>query len=144
MAVDILPLVQLASSRFSEDEFLAAFDDCSLEPAYFHHADHIRLAYILLERDALIEALRIFTEGLKRFAIAKGATGLYNETITWAYMLLIHDRMQRKGAASFEQFREQNEDLFAWKPSILDTMYERETLISDLARKVYLLPDKRT
>lgn len=128
----------------TDDAFLHAFHDCSLAPAHFHHADHVRLAYILLDRNPLLDALRLFTEGLKRFAIAKGATRLYNETITWAYMLLIHDRMQRQGKQSFDEFRAANDDLFAWKPSILDSLYERETLISDLARQVYLLPDRRT
>lgn len=126
----------------TDDEFLTAFDDCSLNPAYFHHADHMRLAYIILEGNRLLDALRLFSEGLQRFAAAKRAVGLYNETITWAYMLLIHDRMQRTPPASFDEFRAANDDLFAWKPSLLDTMYKRETLLSPLAKKVYLLPDK--
>jgi hypothetical protein len=134
-------LPPLASSDLTDDEFVTAFDDCSLPPAKFHHGDHIRLAFILLQRNSLIDALRLFSEGLKRFAIAKKALGLYNETITWSYMLIINDRMVRSEAMTFEEFRVAHSDVFMWQPSILDSMYKRETLISQLAKKEYLLPD---
>ena len=36
---------------------------------------------------------------------------------------------------------EQNEDLLRWNPSILERYYERETLGSELARRVFVMPD---
>ena len=35
---------------------------------------------------------------LRRFAAHHRVPGLYHETITWAYLLLIRERMQRDGA----------------------------------------------
>ena len=37
-------------------------------------------------------ALGEFTTAIRRFAEAKGATGLYHETITWAFVLIIAER----------------------------------------------------
>jgi hypothetical protein len=41
---------------------------------------------------------------------------------------------------SFEAFAARNPDLFAWKPSILDRYYDPETLRSDRARRVFVMP----
>ena len=45
-------------------------------------------------------ALGEFSTAIKRFADAKGATGLYHETITWAFLLLIAERQARNPAAN--------------------------------------------
>ena len=67
--------------------------------------------------------------------------GLYHETITWAYVALIHERVERRPAAHWEEFCRLNPDLLSWRPSILDRYYRPETLASDLARRVFVLPD---
>ena len=123
-----------------DDEFVTAFESCAVAGDAFHHADHVRLAWIYLRRLPLLAAIERFTTSLRRFAAHHGATGLYHETITWAYLLLIHERMN--GEHSFEAFREANPELFRWKPSVLDAYYRPETLQSDRARQVFLLPDR--
>ena len=126
----------------SDDEFLGAFEACAIEPSEFRHADHVRLGWIYLRRLTLIEAIERFTESLKRFAAHNGVPGRYHETITWAYLLLIHGRMQQdRGAGDWESFRAAHGDLLRWKPSILERYYTRETLASDVARRTFVLPD---
>jgi len=62
---------------------------------------------------------------------SRGAPGLYHQTITWAHLLLIHERMQRAGAPeTWVSFR-----------AILERYYSPETLGSDLARRIFVLPD---
>ncbi len=120
-------------------EFLAAFEACEIANTDFHHADHIRVAWIYLRDAPQLEAIERFTASLKRFAAHHGVPKLYHATITWAYLLLIHDRMN--GDDSFEGFRAKNPDLFTWKPSILDAYYTAETLASDRARGAFVMPD---
>ncbi|HXH40530.1 MAG TPA: hypothetical protein VNN08_18000 [Thermoanaerobaculia bacterium] len=126
----------------NESEFTEAFERCTLPNDRFHHRDHIRLAWIYLRDLPLLEALGRFTTSLKRFATANGHPELYHETITWAYLLLIHERMQRNSARDFESFAKENADLFAWKPSILDRYYDRVTLDSELARRTFVMPSE--
>lgn len=127
----------------TDEEFLAAFEAATLPENAFHHRDHVRLAWIYLERLPPAGALARFSEGLRRFAGALGKSGVYHETITWAYLLLINERRQRQGPrATFEEFARANPDLLAWKPSVLDALYRPETLRSDLARRTFLLPDR--
>lgn len=124
------------------DEFLRAFEDATLPNDCFHHRDHVWVAWRYLRARPLLEALARFTGALKRFAAAHGATGLYHETITWAYFFLIHERMAAGSEdETWEAFAARNPDLFTWKPSLLDSYYRPETLSSDQARRFFLMPD---
>jgi hypothetical protein len=60
--------------------------------------------------------------------------------VTFAFLFLIHERMQRHVAATFDDFAAANADLFAW-PSVLDRYYSAETLRSELARRTFVMPD---
>jgi 2'-5' RNA ligase len=132
------------TGTMSDDELVRSFEDCTLANSAFHHRDHVRLAWIYLGRHPALEALARFVEGLQRFATFHGHPGLYHETITWAFLFLIHERMADApggpGNESWEEFAARNPDLFAWSPSILDRYYDAETLRSERARKVFVLP----
>ena len=127
----------------NDRDFLGAFEDGSLPEECFHHRDHVRAAWLLLREASPATALDRFSSALKRFAAAKGKTGLYHETITWAYLLLINERIERGGGkAEWDDFASANPDLLVWRPSVLDGYYTPETLGSELARRVFVLPDR--
>ena len=127
----------------NDDEFLASFEDLGLANESFHHADHVRMAFLFLCRYPPLEALRRFSTSLVRFAAAKGKPGLYNETITWAFLFLIRERMARAGSQqTWTQFAAGNGDLLSWKDNILKNYYRDETLSSELAKRTFLFPDK--
>lgn len=124
-------------------DLVSRFEDCTLPASEFHHAEHVRVAWHYLREEALvIDALRRFVTSLRRFAAHNGSPGLYHETITWAYLVIIHERMLNDPAADWTRFAEANTDLLTWTPSILDRYYTRETLFSDLARSTFVLPDR--
>lgn len=123
----------------NDRDFVAAFEACTLPATSFHHREHVRLAWIYLREQELIDVLPRFASGLRRFAASLGHAGLYHETITWAYLFLIHERMQRSAAETFEEFAEANGDLFG---KVLSDYYESATLSSDLARRTFVMPDR--
>ena len=122
-------------------ELLDKFVDTTLPADQFHHQQHVQVAWMFVCKYGMPNAIREFTDAIKRFADAKGATGLYHETITWAFLLLIADRQARKPAATWQQFEADNTDLLLWKPSILNRYYSKELLASELARRTFLMPD---
>jgi hypothetical protein len=125
----------------NDRDFVDAFESWAIARADFRHADHVRPAWIYLREHPLIEAIERFTTSLQRFAAHHGVPSRYHETITWAYLLLIHERMQRDaGPCEWESFHAANGDLFDWKPSILERYYSPETLKSDIARRIFVLP----
>jgi hypothetical protein len=123
-------------------EFLEAFEACRLDE--FHHRDHVRVAWLYLRSHPLLMAIDKFSTGLKRFAASRGKSEIYHETITWAYLLLIHERIARDGAAgTWDAFAAAHPDLLTWSPSILERYYLKATLDSDVARRTFVLPDLR-
>ncbi len=98
----------------TDDELLSGFEACALES--FHHADHVRVAWIILRREPFAAALDHFVVSLKRFATAAGAPQKYDDALTRGYMGLIAERMN--GERSWEEFAEANADLLAW-PRVL-------------------------
>ena len=123
------------------NDLLDKFVDTTLPAEQFHHQQHVQVAWLFVRKYGMPAALAEFTTAIKRFADAKGAAGLYHETITWAFLLLIAERQARRPADTWEQFEAANADLLVWKPSILNRYYSKDLLASDLARRTFLMPD---
>lgn len=127
----------------NDQEFIQRFEECTLSPDDFHHEAHVRMAWLYLQRHPLLEALTKFCEGLRRYAASLGKSNLYHETITFAYIFLIHERIRRSEAAqSWEEFASSNADLLDWKEGTLKSYYSEEMLKSDVARKIFVFPDR--
>ena len=129
-------------NKMPDEEFLSEFEAAILPASEFHHREHVRVVWLYLHRYSVLETLNRFSAGLRRFAAANGKSGRYHETITWAYVLLINERIERGSSTrTWSEFVNQNEDLCDWQDNILRYYYREETLDSDLARRVFLLPD---
>jgi hypothetical protein len=126
----------------TDAELIQQFENDALPASSFHHVDHVRLAFAYLCEYPPLEALEKFATALKRFATARGKPQLYNETITHAYFFLIRERMARSPSCEWDEFAVQNSDLLVWKDGILGRYYREGTLQSELARTVFVLPDK--
>jgi hypothetical protein len=125
----------------SDEELLHGFVSTELPVEQFHHEQHVRVAWMFVRDHGMPAALGEFTSAIKRFADAKGKHGLYHETITWAFLLIIAERLARVPADSWDRFADANADLLAWQPSILERYYSKELLASDLARRSFVMPD---
>lgn len=126
-----------------DQEFITQFEAGALPAESFHHQDHVRMAWLYLDRAPVLEALVNFAESLKRFAAANGKPGLYHETITWAYIFLINERRARFDRQhTWHEFAAANADLLDWRNGILRQYYRAETLSSALARRVFVMPDQ--
>jgi hypothetical protein len=130
------------ATALDDEQLVRRFEDCTLPNGAFRHADHVRVAWVYLGRHPVLAAASRFAESLKRFAAAHGRSGLYHETLTYAYLFLIHDRIATRGrGATWAEFAEANPDLMLSRPSALLEYYSPERLGSDLARQVFLWPD---
>lgn len=126
----------------TNEDLIRRFESDAVPEDSFHHADHLRLAFAYLSEYPVLQALDRFSAALKRYASARGKARLYHETITHAYFFLIRERMARFPADDWDAFAHRNPDLFTWKNGILGRYYHEATLQSDLARSVFLFPDK--
>jgi hypothetical protein len=127
----------------TEQELITEFESGTLPPDAFHHADHVRMAFAYLCQYPVLQALETFSAALQRFAERHGKPNLYHQTITWAYVFLIHERISRAAChQTWDEFARANPDLLTWKNGILKKYYAEETLQSDVARRAFVFPDK--
>ena len=130
----------------TEEEFIRHFESGKVGAESFHHADHVRLAFAYLSCHPLLGAVEKFSRALRGFAAANGKPDLYHETITYAYVFLIHERMARQEVtgegADWERFAGLNPDLLVWKDGVLCRYYCEGTLRGELSKRIFLLPDK--
>ena len=134
----------LAVTVMTADEraFVDAFQDGSLPTERFHHRDHVHMAWLYLREHGPQDAVARFSGDLRTFARAKGVPGLFHATITWAYFALVAERLRGVSHDAWDDFAAANADLLTWKPSILDAYYTPERLWSDVAREMFVLPDR--
>ena len=151
----------------TDEDLIRDFESAAIPHDPFHHAEHIRMAFAYLTRYPALQALEKFSAALQRYAAANGKPGLYHETITYAYFFLIRERIARcpeqfsssersspekvsrndrpgngRAGNDWNDFVRRNSDLLVWKNGILTRYYRDATLQSDLARSVFLFPDK--
>ena len=134
--------METTSASVSDGDFLSAFESCELPAGAFHHRDHLRLAWIYLQRLDPIEAGVRISLSIRRYAEHHGAAGKYHETITQAWLQLVASATTSlPGDARFEQIL----DLFPHllNKNLLLDFYSAETLQSEAARNVFLQPDRK-
>jgi hypothetical protein len=125
-----------------DEALLVAFDHLAIRAEDFHHREHVRLAFAVLarERDLAASALA-FRRMLRRFAEANGAAAKYHETITWAYLVIIAERMTARSYASSLELLADHPDLLDHRGGALARHYDVAELIgSPLARLSFVLP----
>jgi len=131
-----MPLV-LASAHLSDEEFLEAFHSCRLLNSEFHHADHLRLAWLHLHREPVETALVKVRAGIRNFAAHHGAAQLYHETITTAWVRLLATHHEH----SFDEFLRKNEARLTG--GLLHRFWSPELLSGSQARAKWVPPDLR-
>jgi hypothetical protein len=130
-------------TMIQDEELLSKFEDTSLPLSEFRHEEHLRVAFLYLRRHALLEVLKRFPAALQRYAAAHGKTGLYHQTISWAFLFIVHERMAAGGETeTWEEFKQRHGDLLEGSKSILAKYYRDDTIASPAARHYFVMPDR--
>ncbi len=109
-----------------------------IEPADFGHREHLEAAWEVLGESPFLEAAARYARAIEDFATRAGAADKFHLTVTLAYLSLIAERMTLADYASFETFLAANPDL---EGDALAPYYSARRLGSDVARRVFLLPE---
>lgn len=121
--------------------FARAFARATLPPAEFSHRGHLRVAWVYLRRRPFARAALCFGRHLRRYARSLGAEGKYHETLTWAYLALLNERLQdAPPGEGFEAFLERCPEFADPKAGLIGRYYDRALLASPLARRAFVLP----
>jgi len=125
-------------------ELLAQFEGCTLPAEGWHHAEHIRIAYLYLRRHPFPEALNRMRAGLKALNTAQHVPESldrgYHETLTRAWLQLVHVILAEYGPGeSSLAFSEAHPELSQRKS--LRLFYSRDRLMSWQAKAEFVEPD---
>lgn len=121
--------------------FARAFARASLPAADFSHRGHLRAAWVYLRRGPFASAAPRFARHLRRYARAQGGEGKYHETLTWAFLALINERLAiAPPGESFDAFLERCPELADTKAGLIGRYYDGALLASPLARRAFVLP----
>jgi hypothetical protein len=130
----------MTTETLTDDEFLADFLACRLQAADFDHRAHVRMAWLLLERQPLEDAVASICVGIQRFALHLGATTKFHRTISEALARLIASK--GAGSTTWPQFARANPQLVSNVRELLAQYYSPELLSSDAARHGFVAPDR--
>lgn len=126
----------------SDDEFLAAFLDCSMPPGGFNHRGHVRAAWLLLRRHPVDEAVQRTCDGIARLAAHLGVPEKYHRTLSEALVrLMVHGGATAPGM-TWEVFVQKNRLLMDDALGLLARHYSEERLTTPDARENFVSPDR--
>ena len=120
----------------SDEEFLRAFADTTLEP--FHHRDHLRVTYLYLRAFGETGTRERLGPAIRRYADARGGAAKYHQTITLTWIRLVAEASQH--APDFDAMVAQHPPLL--DKNLLDRYYSPEVLQSTEARERWVEPDR--
>jgi hypothetical protein len=92
------------------EELLAHLDADTLDPAAFHHEQHVMTAWAALKEPG---AGRRICRGLRSLAERADRAERYDEQLTLGFLRLIEDRRQRAPDANWPEFRARFPELFS-------------------------------
>lgn len=122
--------------------FEAQLESCTLNPDYFTHEAHIRLAWIHLSSYGKEQAIENICKQLQNFVNVLGAGEKYNKTLTIAAIKMVHHFMQKSKAVHFKDFIADFPRLLYNFRELIEYHYATDIFNSPEAKEVYLAPDR--
>ncbi len=132
--------LRMGCAYLNDREFVAAFENCQLSGAMFHHADHVRLTWLYLAQFGEAGAQERILQGIRKTALHHGAPEKFIYTTTVAWVRLVAAACEPPFTAIlFEQW-------VAEHPCLLDknhllNYYSSALLQSPAARAGWVAPD---
>jgi len=111
-----------------------------LPVAGFDHRAHVHAGFAVLQQHDFAEAARAYVGAITTMATDAGHPEKFHMTITLAMLSAIAERMPNE-RADFDTFADQHPELF--DRGLLLNHYTKERLECPLARRTFLLPDRR-
>ncbi len=129
------------SPTTDDDTFLAAIAAGALPASAFDHRQHLRLAWLHLQRAPLAEAIERTCADIQCFAQHHGATTKFHRTVTEALLRLMAARGAADPLQDWPTFERRNTALLTDARALLALHYSPTLLASLEARLCFQPPD---
>lgn len=125
------------------EALVRAFEAATIDPSTFHHREHLYVAWSYLRALPLEQALARYVEHLRRLTVVLGVPDKFHATITWTYVVALHDAMAQAPDLGFDALLAARPDLLDHREGVLAKHYDREELDAPQARARFVLPRRR-
>jgi hypothetical protein len=122
----------------NDEPLLEKFQNGNIVVSEFGHREHVQAAWEMLKVYPFLEASTRYARCIENLARSAGAPEKFNLTITLAFMSLIAEKIAGNPGANFDEFYNTHPEL---KKNPIKNWYSDQRLNSDLARKVFLMPE---
>jgi len=132
--------IHLGSSHLNDEEFVRAFENCELKHGTFHHADHLRLAWIYVTRHGAGGAEQRLLAGIRKMANHVGAPQkfLYTTTVAWTRLVAATEN-RGSVSESFAEWAQLHPEFL--EKNLLAKHYSPGRLETPAARSGWVEPD---
>jgi hypothetical protein len=127
--------------KYSDKEFLKHFKNATLEPKYFNHEAHIRLAWIHIDQSGIDEAIKIVCNQIFNYAKSLGVPDKFNKTVTIAAVKAVNHFMKRSRTKNFKDFMAEHSRLKYNFKDLLAQHYDIDIFNLEIAKSSFLEPD---
>ncbi len=132
--------LNLGCGHLSDNEFVAAFEEGTISPAVFHHADHARRAWIYAGRYDAEGAEEKLLAGIRRFAAQAGVPEKFQYTMTVAWSRLVAaSRKNSKAENTFGEWIASHPEFLDRR--LLEKYYSGDKRLGEPARTTSVPPD---
>ena len=132
--------LNLGCGHLGDNEFVAAFEEGTISPAVFHHADHVRRAWIYAGRYDAEGAEEKLLAGIRRFAAQAGVPEKFQYTMTVAWSRLVAaSRKNSKAENTFGEWIASHPEFLDRR--LLEKYYSGDKRLGEPARTAWVLPD---
>jgi hypothetical protein len=111
-------------SEYSDQEFLKAFQDCTLAEELFNHEAHLRLAWFQVTNGVEALAIQNVTVLLLKYTKHLGASDIFNLELTVAAVKLVAKLNSLDTYETFESFMNRNPRLMNDFKGLLKEHYQ--------------------
>ena len=126
----------------SDAAFLAALENGSLPLDAFTHRNHLRAAWLYLERHPLPEAAMSCALAIQKYAVMHGAAEKFHLTLTLAFMHIIAELREQHPAGDWESFLAACPELQGDAKALIAQHYSESLLESTRAKRSFVPPDR--
>ena len=127
--------------QLSDAEFEQQFASASLDPSFFSHEAHLRLAWIHIRQYGVDQACESICAQIQRFDSIYGDGTKFNKTVTIACVRAVYHFMLKTSADNFQEFIQEFPRLKYHLKDLIDCHYSFDIFRSTVAKTKYLAPD---
>lgn len=127
--------------ELSDPEFEHEFAAGTLDPSYFSHEAHLRLAWIHIDKYGIERAQNNIIEQLQKFVEVVGAKDKFNMTLTLAATKAVYHFMLKSHSDNFKDFIIEFPRLKYNFKELMSCHYGFDIYNSSLAKTQFLEPD---